>query len=181
MVSKLLLPGIGPKTQKTRSYTENQELWLNLSSFSIASLYLKGLSVFGSCMLPFKTLKSSSFFYKSSLTFDSIEMKISKNLTLGSKKLDIVIFVLDFLGKMLFNDQFFLNRFLFLFGFSFTTIHDSQHSRGSGAISLTPLYHFHPIHRHLDISREVTADSSRLHIANSRNRTGNLWFPNASR
>lgn len=35
------------------------------------------------------------------------KMKISKNLTLGSKKLDIAIFVLDFLGKMLFNYQFF--------------------------------------------------------------------------
>ena len=52
--------------------------------------------------------------------------------------------------------------------------------KGEG-ISLTPHYHFHPLHRHLDISRTITAGSSPLHIASSRNQTGNLWFPNASR
>ena len=48
-------------------------------------------------------------------------------------------------------------------------------------IYLTPLYYFHSLHRHLDISRTITADSSPLHIASSRTRTGNLWFPSASR
>ena len=48
-------------------------------------------------------------------------------------------------------------------------------------ISLTPHYHFHPLHRHLDISRAITAESSPLHIGSSRTRTGNLWFPSASR
>ena len=38
-----------------------------------------------------------------------------------------------------------------------------------------------PLHRHLDISRAITAESSPLHIAGSRTRTGNLWFPSASR
>ena len=52
--------------------------------------------------------------------------------------------------------------------------------KGEG-ISLTPHYHFHAIHRHLDISWAVTAESSPLHIASSRTRTGNLWFPSASR
>ena len=52
--------------------------------------------------------------------------------------------------------------------------------KGEG-ISLTPHYHFHPLHRHLDISRAITAESSPLHIAISRTRTGNLWFPSASR
>ena len=47
----------------------------------------------------------------------------------------------------------------FLRGFPFTNIHDSQDSRGR-AISLTLLYHFHPLHKHLDISRGITADSS---------------------
>ena len=62
-----------------------------------------------------------------------------------------------------------------------------EHSRftaqqGKGeAISLTPLYHFHPLHRHLDISWANTGESSPLHVANSRIRTMNLWFPNASR
>ena len=61
------------------------------------------------------------------------------------------------------------------------------HSRFTGqqrkgeAIYLTPLYHFHPLHRHLDISGAITADSLPLHIASSRTRTGNLWFLSASR
>ena len=45
--------------------------------------------------------------------------------------------------------------------------------KGEG-ISLTPYYHFPPLHRHLDISREITAESSFLHIASSRSWTGNL-------
>ena len=61
-----------------------------------------------------------------------------------------------------------------------------EHSRITGlqgkgkGISLTPYYHFHPLHRHLDISRAITAESSPLHIGSSRTRTGNLWFPSAS-
>ena len=45
-----------------------------------------------------------------------------------------------------------------------------EHSRFTGhqgkgeGIYLTPLYHFHPLHRHLDISRAITAESSPLHI-----------------
>ena len=33
------------------------------------------------------------------------------------------------------------------------------------AISLAPLYHFHQIHRHLDVSRAIAAENSPLHIA----------------
>ena len=49
-----------------------------------------------------------------------------------------------------------------------------KHSRFAGqqgkdeAISLTPLYHFHLLHRHLDITRVITAESSSLHVAGSR-------------
>ena len=45
-----------------------------------------------------------------------------------------------------------------------------NHSRITGlqgkeeGISLTPHYHFHLLHRHLDISRAITAKSSPLHI-----------------
>ena len=46
--------------------------------------------------------------------------------------------------------------------------------------SLTPHYHFHPLHRHLDTSRVITAESSSLHIASSQTQTGNLWFLSAS-
>ena len=44
-------------------------------------------------------------------------------------------------------------------------------------ISLIPLYHFHPLHRHLDISRTITAESSPLHIASRWTWTRYLWFP----
>ena len=36
--------------------------------------------------------------------------------------------------------------------------------KGEG-ISLPPYYHFHPLHRHLDISQVITAEISPLHIA----------------
>ena len=61
-----------------------------------------------------------------------------------------------------------------------------EHSRITGlegkgeGIPLAPLYHFHPLHGHLDISRGIAAESSPLRIASSRTRTGNLWFPSAS-
>ena len=35
--------------------------------------------------------------------------------------------------------------------------------------------------RHLGITRVITAENSPLHIATSRTRTENLWFPSASR
>ena len=35
-------------------------------------------------------------------------------------------------------------------------------------ISSTPQYHFRPLHRYLDISRAITADSSPLHIASRK-------------
>ena len=50
-----------------------------------------------------------------------------------------------------------------------------KHSRITGqqgkaeGIYLTPLYHFRPLHRHLYISRTITAEDSPLHIASSRN------------
>ena len=62
-----------------------------------------------------------------------------------------------------------------------------KHSRFTGqqgkgeAISLSPLYHFHPLYRHLDIGWAITAESSPLHITSSRTRTENLWFPSARR
>ena len=39
--------------------------------------------------------------------------------------------------------------------------------KGEG-ISLTPHYHFHPLHSHLDVSRAVTAESTPLHIVVKR-------------
>ena len=36
------------------------------------------------------------------------------------------------------------------------------------------------LHIHLGISLAIAAESSPLHMASRRNRTGNLWFPSAS-
>ena len=59
--------------------------------------------------------------------------------------------------------MYFFSFFNFLSGFSFTTIHNFTGLQGKGeGISLTPLYHFHPLHGHLDVSRAITADSSPL-------------------
>ena len=70
---------------------------------------------------------------------------------------------------------------VFYLGFlSRTFMIHRQQGKGE-AISLSPLYHFHPLHRHLDISRAITAESSPLHIASSWTWTGNLWFLSASR
>ena len=64
-----------------------------------------------------------------------------------------------------------------LSGFSYSNIYNSQDRRWSReAISLYPFYKFDPLHRHLDISLVITAESSPLHIAGSRNRTWNLWY-----
>ena len=69
----------------------------------------------------------------------------------------------------------------FLSGIFYTNIHESQDCRRrGGGISLTPHYHFHPLHKHLDISWAITAESSPLHIASSWTQTANLWFLSAS-
>ena len=75
----------------------------------------------------------------------------------------------------------------FLFFFFSIWVLFQEHSRITGlqgkglGIPLTPHYHFHPLYRNLDISRTITAESSPLHVASSRTRTRNLWFPIASR
>ena len=66
----------------------------------------------------------------------------------------------------------------FLSGFSFTNIHNSLDGRGRGRVSL---YHIYSLHRHLDISRTIAADSSPLHIASSWTQIGHLWFLSESR
>ena len=50
-----------------------------------------------------------------------------------------------------------------------------QQGKGEG-IYLTPLYHFHPLHGRLDITRAINAGSSLLRIASSRTRAGNFGF-----
>ena len=70
----------------------------------------------------------------------------------------------------------------FFFFFFSIWVFFHEHSRFTGkqgkkeAISLTPLYRFHPLHRHLDISLVTTAESSPLHIACSRTEPGIIGF-----
>ena len=83
-------------------------------------------------------------------------------------------------------DNFMVVSFFFFFFFFFFFLaievffHD--HSRITElqekreGIYLTPHYHFHPIHRHLDISQVITEDNSPLHIGSSRTQAGRLWF-----
>ena len=65
--------------------------------------------------------------------------------------------------------MFSFSRSLIFFNLGFLsqtfTIHRTV--REGEAISLTPLYHFHPLRRHLDISQLITAESSTLHMAGS--------------
>ena len=68
----------------------------------------------------------------------------------------------------------------FLIGFSFTNIMIHR-TAGKGWVTLYTFHHFHLLHKHLDISQVVAAKSTPLHIAGSRTRTGNLWFPSVSR
>ena len=63
--------------------------------------------------------------------------------------------------------------------FSFNRSFYSQLGKGE-AISLNPFCNFQQLHRQLDIKRFIAAESSTLHIAGSRNRTRNLYFPSPS-
>ena len=71
--------------------------------------------------------------------------------------------------------------------FVFIWVFFHKHSRFTGwqgereAISLTHLYHFHPLHRHLDINRTITIESSPLTIPRSWTGTGNLWILSVGR
>ena len=70
--------------------------------------------------------------------------------------------------------------------FFFICIFCHEHSQFTGqkgkgeAISWTPPYHFHRLHRLLEISGAIPAESSPLHITSSRSLNGNLWFLTAS-
>ena len=107
----------------------------------------------------------------------------------GSKGWFIAKILSRFIPKMSFDSHATTILFIFYLGFLSRTftIHRTA-GEGGGYLfnSLTPLYHFHPLHRHLDISWAITAGSSTLriassplHIDSSWTWTGNLWFPRA--
>ena len=76
-------------------------------------------------------------------------------------------------------NQFILFSFYLGFLSRAFTIHKA--AREGAGVSLKLLSTTSTRFRHLDISRTITAESSPLHIASSRTRTGKLWFPSASR
>ena len=47
--------------------------------------------------------------------------------------------------------------------------------QGKDVISLTLLSHFHPLHRNLELSWEITGESLPLHILSGQTQTKNLW------
>ena len=71
---------------------------------------------------------------------------------------------IEFLCKKIGSEFGALSR-VFLFCFFFYRVFFHEHSLFTGqqakkqAISLTSLYHFHPLHRHQDISQVITAES----------------------
>ena len=71
--------------------------------------------------------------------------------------------------------------FCFYFGFLSRTLTNHRTVGEGEGISLSPRYHFHSLHRHLGISKKISAESPPLHISSSQTRTGNLWFPRSSR
>ena len=76
----------------------------------------------------------------------------------------------------------FFVKIFFLSGPSIMNFRDSQGSKVGGRLPLlTFLYYFHTLHKHLDISRTITAESSPLHITSSRTWTDNRRFPSVIR
>ena len=102
----------------------------------------------------------------SSSTIETLE----KHVKYIQSQLDKVDVVLLFLYIFFSNWVFFHKHSLFT----------GQQGKGED-IFLTPLCHFHPLHRHLNIRRAITAESSPQYIASSRTRTGYFWFLSASR
>ena len=69
----------------------------------------------------------------------------------------------------------------FLSGFSFAYIQIHRTAGEGGGYLVNSSLPLPPAYRHVDINRAITTESSSLHIARSRTRTRNLWFPSASR
>ena len=82
-------------------------------------------------------------------------------LTFGQLQKNVTTCPFRRVGKMIHNESFFFSILVFFHEHSRLTW---QEGKGKG-ICLTPLYHFHTLHRQLDISQVITAESSPLYIA----------------
>ena len=71
--------------------------------------------------------------------------------------------------QLLVDDNFFSAWVYFLEHLRFT----GQYGKEK-ALSLSPLYHFHPLRKHLDINRAISVERSPLYIPSSRTWTENL-------
>ena len=90
----------------------------------------------------------SPFYFPSSFTPEGVsEVLMKVAVVLQSQVFRISFFYLGFLSQITFTNY---------------------RTAGEGGISLTPYYHFHLLHRHLDMSRANTAESSPLHIEVNR-------------
>ena len=83
------------------------------------------------------------------------------SITLSLKSRAETIHLLNYLKTY---SRTYLYFFFYVSFLSRTFTNHRTAGEGKG-ISLTPHYHFHPLHRHLDISWAITAESSLLHIA----------------
>ena len=96
----------------------------------------------------------------------------------------------NFLGNIYYSSIFLMSGFLFFsidqYFFIWDFFHEhSQHKGKENAVSLTPtachiFNNIHLLHKHLEVSMVITAESSPIHIARSWTQTENLWFPSAS-
>ena len=68
-----------------------------------------------------------------------------------------------------------LKTFFFSIRVFFHERFTGQQGKGE-VISLSPLYYFHPLHRHLEIGRVIAAESSTRHIASSHTQSGTFGF-----
>lgn len=95
------------------------------------------------------------------------------------KQLNTNIYFRQNIAIVLFNSLSCMNsywlHFLLYLDFLSPEIHESQNSSRKGRQILIRLYHFHPFHEHLDISRVITVKSSALHIAN-HDRWPDSWW-----
>ena len=93
-------------------------------------------------------------------------------LTFGQLQKNVATCPFQRVAKIINNESFFFSIWVFYHKHSRFTW---QQGKGEG-IYLIPLCHFHPPHRHLDISRAITVESSPLYTACGRTRTGNILF-----
>ena len=121
-------------------------------------------------------VKSSPFFTVNSAMPAKGQLHLCENTTSTRARLQIN-FACPFLGKIFLICDF----IFFLSGFSFANIHESLDSRGKKGYFLAPLNHFHPLHRHINISWVITGESSPRHIASGLTQTRKPRFPSASR